>query len=158
MRLFSGFRAFRTAVVFRLRGIDFAGALALLVGWGVASGCGPLCPPQNVSFSQCVVPTLQANCGGSGCHGGDNPAFGLLLEGNFHDRIVNVMTGAGVPFVKPKAPDQSYLLWKLLPPSALQQIPDAFVSGEHMPLGRPALSDGQLEMLRAWIREGAPNN
>jgi hypothetical protein len=91
-----------------------------------------------------------------GCHTdvGRNPAGGLvLLEGRSYQQLVaRVSTG------KPSAtrviandPDNSYMVQKL--------EGDAGIVGERMPRGNgPFLTEGQMIVIRQWIKDGAPNN
>ena len=48
-------------------------------------------------------------------------------------------------------PDQSYLVWKL-------QGSGGCYSGSRMPKGASALSASNLQLIRDWIANGAPNN
>ena len=55
--------------------------------------------------------------------------------------------------IEPGDPDNSYLVHKI-------QGTQASVggTGERMPLGRPALTQEQIDIIRAWIADGAMNN
>jgi hypothetical protein len=53
--------------------------------------------------------------------------------------------------VAPGLPDQSYLVLKL-------QGSSACFSGSRMPKGMPALTAAQIQLVRDWIANGAPNN
>ncbi len=145
--------------VFMKRKVALSAAVAsflfILNFWG----CTEVCPPKDVSFQKCVRPTLEANCGGGGCHGGDKPAAGLILEGDFYEKIVKkpAKGNPSLTQIEPKKPLESYLYLKLLSPEKLKELGKT-VAGEQMPLNRPKLWPEQIEMLKAWIKEGAKNN
>jgi hypothetical protein len=93
-------------------------------------------------FADAVQPLFREKCGK--CHIRDKPAGGLnvdqhaqLLEGGF--------SGAGIV---PKDRKASFVMQRLvLPPS----------NDEHMPPeGEPALSADEVELVGAWIDQGAP--
>jgi uncharacterized membrane protein len=99
-------------------------------------------PPRVVLFEDAVQPLLSEKCGK--CHIRDKPAGGLgvakhaeLLEGGF--------SGAGVI---PRDRKASFVMQRLvLPPS----------DDEHMPpQDEPALSADEVELIGAWIDQGAP--
>jgi hypothetical protein len=137
-------------------------ALAACVGDGTGLdpngdplGAGPP-PPGTVSFAADVQPIFTANCAFSGCHAGPSPQLGQNLSaGNAYASIVNVPSqeAAGLDRVEPFDPEASYLVHK---------IQGTFVSvggsGGRMPLGQGALPDADIQTIRAWIADGAPNN
>ena len=90
-----------------------------------------------------------------GCHSdqGRNPASGLvLLEGRSYQQLVGVasLNRPGATRVIPGDPDNSYLVRKL---------EGRDINGERMPRGNgPFLTQGQMLVIRQWIRDGAPNN
>ena len=90
-----------------------------------------------------------------GCHSdqGRNPASGLvLLEGRAYQQLVGVasVNRPGATRVIPGDPDNSYLVRKL---------EGRDINGDRMPRGSgPFLSEGQMLVIRQWIRDGAPNN
>jgi hypothetical protein len=90
------------------------------------------------------------------CHSdaGRQPAGGLvLLEGRSYQQLVGrVSTGKpSATRVIPNDPDNSYLVHKL------EGGPN--IVGERMPRGAgPFLTEGQMIVIRQWIKDGAPNN
>ena len=90
------------------------------------------------------------------CHTttGRVPAGGLsLLPGVAYANLVNARSflKPGAVRVVPGDPDASYLIHKL---EGRRDI-----VGVRMPLnGPPFLTDGQILVIRQWIRDGAPNN
>lgn len=139
------------------------GLIGIVLGLGLTGlwlGCdAPAeCQGDNVSYTKCIVPTLTANCSGSGgCHGGDDPANGVQLEkvNEIYDSITNrkvVAGGKTYDMVKPGDPENSWLYIKMLinpPPPVGNSMP---------PNLRPPMSASQLEMFATWIREGAKND
>jgi uncharacterized membrane protein len=99
-------------------------------------------PPEVAFFHDAVQPLLREKCGK--CHIKDKPAGGLnvdqqaqLLEGGF--------SGAGIV---PKDRGASVVMQRLVLP------PD---DGDHMPPeGEPVLAADEIELIGAWIDQGAP--
>jgi hypothetical protein len=112
-------------------------------------------PPAVVKFAQQIQPILTANCTGGACHDASGPAGNLqLTSGSAYSNLVNVLAKSSCTTTKrvaPGAPDQSYLMFKL------QGAGDCF-SGSRMPKGQNALPAAQLQLIRDWIANGAPNN
>ena len=96
----------------------------------------------------------------AGCHGaGAPPGGGLLLSdaATAHANMVNVAPGpmtlecAGrEPYIVPNDADGSLLIVKL------EGGPE--LCGSRMPLGPPPLEQAEIDLIRAWINAGAPNN
>ncbi len=109
------------------------------------------------TLSADVQPILSANCTSSGCHGGTSPAQGMNLgsAAQTFSNTVNVPSNEApnLDRVEPGQPDQSYLVHKI-------QGTQASVggSGQRMPLGGAALSQADIDKIRAWITAGAANN
>ncbi|MHC4954144.1 MAG: c-type cytochrome domain-containing protein [Planctomycetota bacterium] len=110
---------------------------------GIVGGAAPPGDPQGsgpttVSFSGDVLGIFLSDC--RSCHGG---AGGLDLES-----WSGVMAGGNSgPVVVPGDPDASLLI-KRLDGSVLPI----------MPKSRPALTDGEIDIVRVWIQEGAQDN
>ena len=106
-------------------------------------------------FAAAVQPILTANCALSGCHAGSSPAQGMnLSSGQAFANIVSVPSNeSGLLRVKPSEPDSSYLVHKI---QGTQSTVGG--SGGRMPLGRAALSQAQIDIIRQWIADGAQNN
>lgn len=76
----------------------------------------------------------------------------VLLEGRSYQQLVGVASVGrpGATRVIPGDPDNSYLVRKL---------EGRDINGERMPRGNgPFLTEGQMLVIRQWIRDGAPNN
>lgn len=103
-----------------------------------------------------VEPILTGNCAVSGCHTGANPAQGMNLgAGQTFSNVVNVVSRElpSMNRVTPNQPDNSYLVHKIQGTHL-----DVGGSGVRMPLGRSPLSQGQIDLIRAWIEAGAQSN
>jgi hypothetical protein len=113
-------------------------------------------PPQAVSFASQIQPILTATCLGAQCHDASQPASGLnLTAGAAYASLVGIASTeapcTAYQLVAPGQPDQSYLVWKL-------QGSGACSSGSRMPKAMPALPAAQVQLIRDWIANGAPNN
>jgi hypothetical protein len=122
---------------------------------GEPSVCDPV-PSGTVSFCADIQPIFTANCAFSGCHAPPSPQLGQNLSaGNAYASIVNV-TSAEVPTldrVEPFDPEGSYLVHKIQ-----GTFPGVGGSGGRMPRGQGALPEADIQLIRAWIADGAPNN
>lgn len=121
-------------------------------------------PFSGSSFAAQIQPIFDTNCirchapGGIGFNGtGGDQNNGLdLTLGNSHGKLVNQLTFEAPDItprrrVIPGEPDSSYIIQKI--------ISDSPKFGNRMPLdGPPFLSQGEIELIRNWIEEGAPNN
>ena len=90
------------------------------------------------SFSRDIQPILSENC--VSCHGGSGD---LWLDS--YERALAESSGG--PVIVPGQPQESELYLRITGESKPQ-----------MPLNASALSDDDIEAIRAWISEGAPNN
>lgn len=113
---------------------------------GACIGCGP-----RVSFTADVQPILTAGCTNN-CHSGRRPAGGLGLEAAVsYAELVNVTsTCNGRKHVAPGSPDTSYLVNKL--------TGVGMCAGSIMPKTDARLPQAQIDLIRAWICQGAPKN
>ncbi len=106
------------------------------------------------TLSADVQPILTANCT-TGCHGGSQPILGQnLSEGQTRATTVNVPS-VELPTmdrIEPGDPENSYLFHKI---SGTQASVGG--TGERMPIGGE-LSTAQIEIIRAWIADGAQDN
>ncbi len=88
----------------------------------------------------------------TGCHVGGGAPQGLRLDAaNSFAMLVNVPSAEvpGTMRVNPGNPNASYIVQKLEGTAAV---------GSRMPLGGPFLSQTQIDLVRAWIAAGAPQN
>lgn len=107
-------------------------------------------PTTQTLFQQVQTQVLTPNC--TGCHVGANAPVGLRLDAaNSFAMLVNVAS-VQVPTllrVKPGDPDNSYLV---------QKIDGRATVGGRMPLGRAALPQASIDLVRSWIAAGATAN
>ena len=125
-------------------------------GLGLAACNDSGMQPGEVSFSQQVQPILTDRCAFGGCHASTSPAAGQsLAEGLAYVSLVNLPSQElpSMDRVEPGDPDQSYLVHKI-------QGTHLAVggSGLRMPRGQEPLSEDQINLIRAWIEQGARNN
>lgn len=133
-------------------------AVLVLLAAGLCAGCagdGPASTDSGSSFSVVQREVFQRSCLDAGCHNSTDRAENLNLEAGFsYANLIDVAANnvaaraAGWLRVVPNDPEASLLLLKLLNP------PSQF--GTRMPQGKPALSGAEIELVRAWIAEGAP--
>jgi len=138
--------------------VVFCAVLAILTGCGEVGrlptdpgDADPVDPSATLSRVQSEVFT--PSCTFVGCHEPLGRAQDLLLtEGNSYANIVGQASKElpQLDRVAPGNPDQSYLYWK---------IPGRpGITGDRMPQGLPSLSSAQIDLIRSWIRRGAPND
>ena len=108
------------------------------------------CPGPAISYAVDIEPMFVADCTGMGCHGGVMPQASLdLRTGAGYDDLVGVASEqCDRVRVEPGQPDTSYLLDKLL------GVDMCF--GTRMPKAAPAYSATELDLVTAWICQGAP--
>jgi len=119
---------------------------------------------QTSTFSK-VYQIFQANCT-VGCHSGGSPSANLDLassESDVYNALVNqdpVNPSAkadGLKLVDPGYPEYSFLLTKCAYPSWDEYYERPTQYGNIMPTGgAPVLAKEELELMRQWINNGAP--
>ena len=126
-----------------------------------AAGCGSSnspttpSPTSSVRFSQQIqAEILNPACVVCHTDDGRTPAAGMNLKsGAAYASLVNTASSGkpGAIRVIPGNPTGSYLVQKLI------GAPD--IVGLRMPRnGPPFLTDAQVDLIRQWIQNGAPNN
>lgn len=105
-----------------------------------------------VSFSGQIQPIFNAGCAVSGCHlpGGSGP-MSLAAGASYGNLVgVNATNGpcAGDKRVRPGSAGTSALVKRL----------EGTSCGTRMPIGGTQLSAAQIQLIRDWITQGAPNN
>ncbi|MCK6510818.1 hypothetical protein L6R29_12730 [Myxococcota bacterium] len=132
-----------------------------MIGWfvcvvGAASvglvACGETgCASTNVSYAKCVQPIFARGCAGSFCHGKDQPSLGLTLTEGSPAVLVGAESkqNPGAKLVVAGKSADSYLYQKV--------SQDKPAAGSRMPSGTK-LSDADLNLIKAWIDEGAKAN
>jgi hypothetical protein len=96
------------------------------------------CSPDSVYFANTILPLIQANCTGAGCHDATSQVEGL-----------NLTTYIGImEIVKAFNPNRSRL-YTVLNTSGEDRMP---------PVSRTALTQAQILEIYNWIMQGALNN
>lgn len=99
-------------------------------------------------FSEIQEKIFTPSCATAGCH--SNGGVSPVLAGNSYQNIVNRQSSAGIDYIEPNDPDNSYLIRKILGSDG--------ISGSRMPLNRSPLSETETEAIINWVEEGAENN
>lgn len=114
---------------------------------------GPVEPiDPTATFTRVQTEIFTPNCTGIGCHDPLGRQEGMvLIAGQAYANIVNrpATQNSALNRIQPGDPDNSYLYRKIL---------GAGINGERMPQGGPYLNDAQIQLVRNWIRRGAPND
>lgn len=107
---------------------------------------------QSATLTRVQTEVFTPTCAVLGCH----DAFGNqsqlnLTRGTSHGQIVGrpSVQASNLNRVQPGQPDLSYLYRKIL---------GTGITGDRMPQGGQPLSDAQKNLVRDWIRRGAPND
>src|SRR5690606_36504476 len=105
---------------------------------------GALDVQNAVLFEDAILPILETKC--MGCHNGNKPKGGLVLA----DTASSLAGGKNGKLYDAGAPLASLFVERLL----------LDVSHKHRmpPKGKPQLTDGELELLQAWVVSGAKFN
>ena len=105
-------------------------------------------PGDELSYETQIQGIWSLRCGSS-CHGANGNGGLDLRRGQSYTNLVGVTSpNYGAPRIAPNDPEGSVLFNK---------ITDTGLFGELMPNGGPALGDTDIELIRAWILDGAPN-
>lgn len=125
-----------------------------LIGTGTSAVFAVVGPPQQVSYASQVQPIWAAKCISNACHDNTMPQERLNLTASVSRAAMVGVASQQCPstkLVNAGNPDQSYLMFKL-------QGSGPCMTGSRMPKGASALTAGQLQLVRDWIVNGAPNN
>lgn len=105
-----------------------------------------------ISLKQDVVPILNQHC--VMCHITGAALAGLELYTDPWHALVGVKSAQSpLALVVPNEPEKSYFFLKLT-----DKYMAAGGTGLQMPIQQEALTPKQLEVIRTWIEQGAPNN
>ncbi len=141
----------------------------LLAGSGLIAGSLMLHSCQNKevapeTFQVIANDIFAQNCATSGCHAAaTDPGFNqhrlILTAAEAYDNLINVASvnqnakTDGLVRVRPYKAQESLLYHKLVVDNRHHGGKNY---GNPMPLGRPPLTNGQIEFIRRWIEAGAP--
>ncbi len=112
------------------------------------------------SFKKCVLPILNNNCAGSGCHSKAEAKSGNLklvdvTAKDLLSREGQQKTTKGIKMVVPQKPNESLLYLKLLAPN---DRPSNYKDiGAKMPPGTD-LPQSDIDTIKTWIEKGAKDN
>ena len=105
---------------------------------------------------------FQASCAGSSCHdGGANPLVLIGTEADVYNNLMNVdptnpvALARGLKLVKPGHPHYSFLLKKVNNGLDPDNDPKT-AEGVTMPLYSTPLNNDEIDLINAWIVQGAP--
>lgn len=118
---------------------------------GNGNGNGNGTAKANPSFANDIQPIFNSNCAIAGCHDSATAQAGLILaQGQAYGNLVNVDSTRepDKKRVLPSDADNSYLVIKL---EGRQTV------GGRMPVGG-SISAVDLQNIKNWINNGAPNN
>ena len=111
---------------------------------------------ENSTYHEIQEYVFDRSCASSACHAAPANAGGLdLTYGHSYAELIGgvpqnpAAAAAGMKLVDPGNPENSFLLAKLLEPTA-----PAF--GAQMPFGGGAIHTGKIDAIRTWIAAGAP--
>ena len=122
----------------------------------VSNSFGQTVPDENSAYHDIQEYVFDKSCANSVCHaapanaGSLNLTYGLSYEDLVGSAPQNpAAAAAGMKLVDPGNPENSFLLTKLIGPTAPEQ-------GARMPFGGGMLHNGKIEAIRTWIEAGAP--
>lgn len=105
-------------------------------------------PTRPVSFADDIQPIFNGNCATSGCHDSGTQESGVNLS-SYDAALNSTGTQYGTKVIEPGEPDNSPLVDKIEPDPQF---------GSRMPQNTSALAQSEIDSIRAWIEDGAPNN
>lgn len=111
-------------------------------------------PPPNpaATFTRVQSEIFTPTCAVIACHAvlGTQENLVLTPERSYSEIVGRPSVQmSSLPRVQPGSPDMSYLYRK---------ITGAGITGDRMPQGGPFLNAAQIQLVRDWIRRGAPND
>jgi hypothetical protein len=142
-------------------------ALAYLLPVSLLGACGSDSSLSEKCKADSTLAVVQSvfearGCTASTCHGADasEAAAGLdLRPESFYDNVVNVAAGTSdLLLVFPGDEERSVLYLKLAAKTLDTSLADYGISGGAMPASADVLTEQELEVVRAWIRGGAPRD
>jgi hypothetical protein len=126
-----------------------------LTGGGLSPQFFVSAPPQMVSYATQIQPMWTARCSSNACHDATMPQqdLNLTASASFAELVNKPSTQCGaMKLVDPGAPERSYLVLKLAPTGT------GCFQGTRMPKADIALTPDEIQRVRDWIANGAPNN
>jgi hypothetical protein len=117
-------------------------------GQPLSAGGGSVALAPTLASIQANV--FSVNCAIPGCHGGGTVQFGLRLDPGFSaGNLINVPSPRDTNLIRviPGNPNGSFIIQKLEGTQTL---------GDRMPQFGPYLPQSTIDVIRQWIRDGAP--
>ncbi|WP_138429696.1 c-type cytochrome domain-containing protein [Fodinibius saliphilus] len=105
-------------------------------------------PNRLVSYSQDIQPIFNGNCATSGCHDAGSVSSGVNLS-DYNATMNSTGNQYEKKIVDPGNPNNSPLVDKI------EENPD---EGSRMPENGSALEQAEIDSIKAWIDDGAPDN
>lgn len=122
-------------------------------GGDSSTGPDPEQPPPNsgqpVSYAQDIQPIFNGNCAVSGCHDSGTQRNGVDLS-SYNSATNSVGARYDTLIILPDNPSASPIVDKI--------SNDNPEFGDRMPLNRAPLENAEIDSIRAWIEDGAPDN
>ena len=122
----------------------------------VSNSFGQTAPNENSAYHDIQEAVFDKSCANNVCHAAPANAGNLnLTYGLSYEDLVGAVpqnpaaAAAGMKLVDPGNPENSFLLTKLMGPTAPEQ-------GARMPFGGGVLHNGKIDAIRMWIEAGAP--
>ena len=122
----------------------------------VSNSFGQTAPDENSAYHDIQEYVFDKSCANSVCHAAPANAGNLnLTYGLSYENLVGgvpqnpAAAAAGMKLIDPGNPENSFLLTKLMGPTAPEQ-------GARMPFGGGVLHSGKIDAVRTWIEAGAP--
>ena len=122
----------------------------------VSNSFGQTVPDESSAYHDIQEYIFDKSCANSVCHAAPANAGNLNLTYGFsYEDLIGAVpqnpaaAAAGMKLVDPGNPGNSFLLAKLMGPTAPEQ-------GARMPFGGGVLHSGKIEAIRTWIEAGAP--
>lgn len=108
---------------------------------GGNNGSGILCDPDSIYFQNQILPILVSNCTESGCHNETDHKEGVILTS--YQSLMSTVE---------HVTDNNWNENKLMK-ALLEDDPD-----DRMPYNKAPLPQAQINLIGAWIQQGAKNN
>ena len=122
----------------------------------VSNSFGQTAPNENSAYHDIQEYIFDKSCANSACHAAPANVANLNLSytRSYQDLIGRIPQNAaaavaGMKLVDPGKPENSFLLTKLIEPTAPEH-------GSRMPLSAGVLHNGKIDAVRKWIAAGAP--
>mgnify|MGYP000398039416 CR=1 FL=1 len=133
--------------------ITAVGLLLASCGGDNSTGPGEDPPPEEepnrlVSYSEDIQPIFNGNCTSSGCHNSNSQQSGVNLS-SYDAALASTGNQYSEKVINPGNPDESPLVDKI------EENPEF---GDRMPYNSSALFQADIDSIRAWIEDGAPDN